>query len=121
MMVTGSSILGEKVVNTNGEKLGNIKDIMIDTSSGRVTYAVLSFGGFLGMIEKLFAIPLESFQLSPKRDCFVLDISEEKLETVEEFDKENWPRQPQPEFLNIRGGFFRNVESGPCKENINQF
>ena len=55
------SIKGDKVVNPAGEDLGKIEELMIDLENGRVAYAVLSFGGFLGMGDKLFAIPWRAF------------------------------------------------------------
>jgi len=55
-VMSASTLNGDKVVNQAGEDLGKIDDIMIDTPTGRVAYAVLSFGGFLGLGDKLFAI-----------------------------------------------------------------
>ncbi|MCO5381646.1 MAG: PRC-barrel domain-containing protein [Methanosarcina barkeri] len=55
--LSASTIKGDKVVNRAGEDLGKIEELMIDLEDGRVAYAVLSFGGFLGMGNKLFAIP----------------------------------------------------------------
>jgi len=112
-IMTGTRMVGEKVINTKGEKLGKIKDITIDMETGRVAYVALSFGGFLGTIEKLFAIPLENFQPAPNSNGFILDLSEEELETAEEFDKDNWPNHPQPEFLNFnqRTSFYDSHKS----------
>src|SRR6266702_4289908 len=55
-VLSASTISGDKVVNAAGENLGDIKELMIDLPTGRIAYAVLSFGGFLGMGEKLFAV-----------------------------------------------------------------
>jgi len=52
-----AAIVGSKVVNTAGEPLGNIRELMIDREDGQIVYVVLSFGGFLGLGDKLFAIP----------------------------------------------------------------
>ena len=56
-VISASKLSGGAVKNADGEKLGDIKEIMIDTQTGRVAYAVLGFGGFLGVGDKLFAIP----------------------------------------------------------------
>ena len=56
-VLSASTISGDKVVNAAGDKLGDIKELMIDLPYGRIAYAVLSFGGFLGVGEKLFAVP----------------------------------------------------------------
>jgi len=64
---------------------------MIDTPTGRVAYAVLSFGGFLGMGDKLFAIPWSRLSLDEDRKVFVLDVDRATLERAPGFDKDNWP------------------------------
>jgi sporulation protein YlmC with PRC-barrel domain len=65
-----------EVENSVGESLGKIEEVMINLASGRVAYAVLSFGGTLGMGEKLFAIPWAELKPDPERDnIFILDTS----------------------------------------------
>ena len=61
LVLTASTLKGDKVVNHKGEDLGKIEEIMLDLDDGRSGYAVLSFGGFLGMGDKLFAIPWQAF------------------------------------------------------------
>ncbi len=56
-IVPVKTVIGSNVVNANYEDLGKIEDLVLDASAGRITYAVLSFGGFLGMGDKYFAIP----------------------------------------------------------------
>jgi sporulation protein YlmC with PRC-barrel domain len=56
-VLSASTLAGDRVKNSAGEDLGNVHEIMIDISSGTVAYAVLSFGGFLGMGDKLCALP----------------------------------------------------------------
>jgi sporulation protein YlmC with PRC-barrel domain len=84
-------MIGTKVVNPKGEGLGDIKDVVIDPRRGRVAYAVVSFGGFLGMGEKLFAIPFSSFEYNVKKNDYVLDISKERLEAAPGFNPDQWP------------------------------
>jgi sporulation protein YlmC with PRC-barrel domain len=86
------TLLGDKVVNSQGEHLGEIKELMIDPQTGHVGYAVLSFGGFLGMGDKLFAIPFRALQLKADRKEFVLDVAKDKLQTAPGFDKSDWPQ-----------------------------
>jgi len=64
---------------------------MVDVESGRVAYAVLSFGGFLGMGNKLFALPWRALALDEERKCFILDIDKKTLESAPGFDKDHWP------------------------------
>ncbi len=86
-----STLVGDNVVNANGEDLGKIEEIMIHIDSGKVAYAVLSFGGFLGMGDKLFAIPWETLTLDEDEKEFILNVEKEKLENAPGFDKDNWP------------------------------
>ncbi len=89
--VTAKKLIGEPVVNPKGESLGKIEDLVIDPKSGRVDYAVLSFGGFLGVGDKLFAVPIEAMRMSPEEERFVLDVDKERLKHAPGFDKNNWP------------------------------
>lgn len=89
--LSATTIIGDAVVNEYGEDLGKIEDLMIDLERSRVAYAVLSFGGILGMGEKLFAIPLEALRLDTENERFVLDIERERLEAAPGFDKDDWP------------------------------
>jgi sporulation protein YlmC with PRC-barrel domain len=90
-LLSADSIKTDRVVNTAGEDLGRIEELMIDLDSGRVAYAVMSFGGFLGMSDKLFAIPWQALKLRAHEHAFTLDIPRNVLEKAEGFDKERWP------------------------------
>ena len=90
-LLSTSSIVGTDVKNTQGESLGDIKDLMINTNDGSISYCVLSFGGFLGMGDKYFAVPFEAFTIDSNNETFVLNVSKEKLESAPGFDKDNWP------------------------------
>ncbi len=90
-VLSSSSISGDAVVNRMGDSLGKIEDLMIDLSEGHVAYAVLSFGGFLGVGNKLFAIPFESLELDAQNKRFILDVPRDRLEAAPGFDKDNWP------------------------------
>jgi len=90
-VLSSDSITGTAVQNISREDLGEIKSLMIDISEGKIAYAVLSFGGFLGMGDKLFAIPWKAFQVVQEEKVFLLDVSKEILENAPGFDKDNWP------------------------------
>jgi len=90
-VLSANTLKGDKVVNEKNEQLGTIEDLMIDVEKGRVAYAVLSFGGFLGMGEKLFAIPWNAFRVDTHAKRFVLNVPKEKLEKAPGFDVDNWP------------------------------
>ena len=91
-VLSTSAIIGDGVVNRAGEKLGKIEELMLDLEKGRVAYAILSFGGFLGMGEKLFAIPFEALKLDPSREHFTLDVDKDKLKNAPGFDRNHPPQ-----------------------------
>lgn len=90
-VLAASTLEGDKVRNTAGEDLGKVDEIMIDIPSGRVAYAVLSFGGVLGMGNKLFAVPWSGLRVDEDEKCFILDVGKRTLETAPGFDKDHWP------------------------------
>ncbi len=99
--VSCSTLAGDSVRNATGEDLGEIEDVMVDLDTGRIAYAVLSFGGIVGMGDKLFAIPWEALQISRDEHKFILDVSKDMLKKAPCFDKDNWPDTSDPEW-NIR-------------------
>ena len=90
-VLSASTLAGDSVKNAAGEDLGKVDELMIDIPSGRVAYAVLSFGGFLRMGNKLFAVPWDALTVDEDRKCFILDLDKTKLENAPGFDKDNWP------------------------------
>ena len=90
-VLSASTLAGDKVRNAAGEDLGKIDEIMIDIPSGRVAYAVLSFGGFLGMGDKLFAVPWSALKVDEDEKCFILNVDRRTIEQAPGFDKDNWP------------------------------
>jgi len=97
-LMTASTLEGDKVVNRQGEDLGEIDEIMIDVPRGRIAYAVMSSGGFLGMGDKLFAIPWSALTLDTDNKCFILDVDKQRLENAPGFDKDHWPSMADPQF-----------------------
>ena len=89
--LSASTLIGDRVVNLKGEDLGKIEDFMLDPEQGRVGYAVLSFGGFLGMGDKLFAVPMQALKLAREEKRFILDVDKERLKNAPGFDKNHWP------------------------------
>ena len=97
-LLSSTTICSDKVVDPAGEKLGDIKDLMIDCDNGRVNYAVLEFGGFLGMGTKLFAVPVEALRLDAGNKRFILDADKDRLKDAPGFDKDHWPDFADPAF-----------------------
>lgn len=95
-LMAADTLEGNRVVNLNGEDLGKITDIMLDVQRGRIAYAVMSVGGFLGIGDKLFAVPWSAMSLDVDRKCFVLDANKDRLEAAPGFDKDSWPTMADP-------------------------
>lgn len=115
--IRASELIGRDVQNRQGQDLGDVEDVLVNINSGEVEYAVLSFGGFLGMGDKLFAFPLTAFDRSQDRDHLVLAIDQNRLKNAPGFERDNWP--------NYEGGdtsFFDRVRSffGGSDQNANQ-
>jgi sporulation protein YlmC with PRC-barrel domain len=89
--LSSTTLVGDSVRNSEGEDLGTVEDLMIDLDTGCIVYAVISFGGFLGLGDKLFAIPWASLRVDMEEECFRLNIDRETLEKAPGFDKDNWP------------------------------
>jgi len=90
-LMGADTLIGDSVVNAADEDLGDIKEIMLDMQTGQVAYAVLSFGGFMGMGDKLFAVPWQALHLDTINKRFVLDIDKQRLQNAPGFDKDAWP------------------------------
>jgi sporulation protein YlmC with PRC-barrel domain len=98
-LMKGSMFIGADVENPQGQNLGDIKDIVIERGSGRIAYAVVSFGGFLGLGEKLFAVPWGAFSQKADKDIFVLAVDKERLQNAPGFDASNWPQMASREWV----------------------
>src|SRR5262252_3202027 len=99
-VLAASTLAGDAVKNSAREDLGKVDEIMIDIPSGRVAYAVLSFGGVMRMGNKLFAVPWSALTVDEDDKCFILDVDKQTLENAPGFDKDNWPDMADQSFRN---------------------
>jgi sporulation protein YlmC with PRC-barrel domain len=90
-VLKASDLIGMNVQGTDGKKLGDIKDLVIDPEEGGIEYAVLEFGGFAGIGDKYFAVPWEALQLDETNKKLSLDVHKKDLKNAPGFDKNNWP------------------------------
>jgi sporulation protein YlmC with PRC-barrel domain len=98
-MLSASTLTGDEVVNAKGESLGKIEDLMLDLDRGRIGYAVLSFGGVLGVGNKLFAVPWTALTVDHVNKRCLLDVPKAKLEGAPGFDKGAWPKHADSAFM----------------------
>ncbi|HKR39071.1 MAG TPA: PRC-barrel domain-containing protein [Paraburkholderia sp.] len=95
-VMAADTLEGNKVISADGEHVGKISDIMLDVRSGRVAYAVLSEGGFLGMGDNLHAIPWSALTLDTAEKCFRVDVAAQRIKDDPGFDKNHWPSMADP-------------------------
>ena len=94
-----SQLIGLNIQNSQGQSVGEINDLVIDSITGKVCYAAVTYGGFLGVGDKLFAVPFEAFTVRRNPDdpkdnydyVMVLDVSTQQLEGAQGFDQDHWP------------------------------
>jgi sporulation protein YlmC with PRC-barrel domain len=107
-LLSGTSIVGDEVCNLQDENLGTIKDIVLDLPSGKIMYAVLSSGGFLGMGDRLFAIPWHALKHDRKHKRFNLDINVERLKKAPGFNKDAWPNMADSSWNSSVDSYYTN-------------
>ncbi|MFM5837006.1 PRC-barrel domain-containing protein [Aeromonas rivipollensis] len=90
-VLSASTLSGDDVYDPRGEKLGSIKELMLNIENGKVCYAVLSFGGFLSLGEKLFAVPWSALKVDTENKRFIMDTTEERMKNAPGFDSDHWP------------------------------
>ena len=95
-LISADKVEGTSVYNQEGEKLGSVEDIMIDKRSGRVAYAVLSFGGFLGMGERHHPLPWQVLTYDTEMDGYIVPLSKDVLEKGPTYGDDDTPRWDDP-------------------------
>ena len=89
--MSATTLIGDGIRNPQNESLGDLKEIMMDTASGKIAYGVVSYGGILGLGDKLFAVPWSAFSIDHENHKLVLNVSKERLKDAPGFDKDDWP------------------------------
>jgi sporulation protein YlmC with PRC-barrel domain len=97
-LMTASKMCGSKVLNRQNETLGQIDQIVIDVPRGLIAYAAMASGGFLGLGERLFAVPWTALTYDAGRECFVMEARKEVFENAPGFDKDRWPTEAKDDW-----------------------
>ena len=92
-----SGLLGMEVRNKDNQKLGEVIDLVMDVDSGRLSYAVLSVGGFLGIGEKLIALPPGALKVASEGEYLLLNADKAKIQAAPGFAATSWPAPGDPE------------------------
>jgi len=112
-LMGADTLLGETVSNSQDVELGDIKEIMLDMQTGQVAYAVLAFGGFMGMGEKLFAVPWQALQLDTVNKRFLLNVDKDRLKSAPGFDKDAWPDMADAQWTSAVHSFYGTDPARP--------
>ncbi len=129
--VRASQLIGMNLQNSEGKSVGEINDIVLDARSGKVRYAAVTYGGFLGMGDKMFAVPFEAFKVRQNPDdpadagdyVMVLDVTQVQLKGAVGFDQDHWPNMADKNFvrdLHKRYGVEVNLHRGGIDVDVNR-
>ncbi len=114
-LMGADTLIGNDVYNSKDEDLGGIKEIMLDMVGGKISYAVLSFGSFLGMGEKLFAVPWQALKLDTQNKRFILNVDKERLSKAPGFDKDKWPDMADQSWVTEIHAFYGTEPNPPAR------
>ena len=94
--IRASKLMGMKIQNSKKENVGQIKDIVLDPATTRIQYVAVTYGGFLGLGDKLFAVPIQAIHVQQDPDhqghvLLVMDVTKEQMNGAKGFDESNWP------------------------------
>ena len=104
--LSATTLIGDNIRNPQKESLGDLKEIMFNTHTGEIAYGVVSYGGILGMGDKLFAVPWSAFNIDHANHELVLNVSKDRLKDAPGFDKDNWPNFADPSFATSLGAYY---------------
>ena len=111
--LTATSIIGDEVENTKGDKLGKIDNLMINLSTGQVEYAVIEHGGLLGVGAKLFAIPFDELQVDEVKECFILNRDKDYVKESPGFDANHWPATNDHSYFDSVNSYYNRAPVTP--------
>lgn len=94
--INATGITGTPVCNPDGEKLGKIEDLVLTRAEGRAAYAILSFGGFLGMGERHYPLPWSMLSYDRERGAYIVSLTREDLDNAPSYGIDEPPNWSDP-------------------------
>lgn len=110
-LMGADTLIGTDVYNLEDEHLGEIEEIVLNMRTGGVVYAVLTFGGFLGFREKLFAVPWKALLVDGRAQRLLLRVTREELKNAPGFARDNWPDMADPQWSREIDAFYEVNEN----------
>ena len=108
-LIASDKVEGTAVYDRNGTKLGSVYNFMVEKRSGHVAYAVLSFGGFLGMGSSYHPLPWNQLTYEPVQGGYVVDLTKEQLEGAPTYSDANAPRWSDPTYSRGIDDYYASV------------
>ena len=105
-MLRADELIGRDIRNMENEDLGEVDDVVVATSDAGTSYAIVAYGGFLGIGEEQVAVPLSSLRLTESRDVLVLDISEDAFEAAPRFERDDMSSLNDPTWAESNQAYF---------------
>jgi len=90
-LISTGKVQGTPVYNTQGESLGEVEDVMIDKRSGKIAYAVMSFGGFLGLGSDYHPLPWNTLKYDTRQGGYIVGLTKQQLEAAPRFSRDDNP------------------------------
>ena len=90
-IVRTRDVIGKKINGANQETLGKVEELVLDKLTGQVRYAVVAYGGFMGIGSEFYAVPWDSFGYCTDQDVFNVNFNKDDLKTAPGFNKDSWP------------------------------
>jgi sporulation protein YlmC with PRC-barrel domain len=112
VLLGAKGLMSDKVFDMAGENVGRVEEFMVDLADGCIKYAVLSSGGFMGMGDRLFAVPRHALSVDTCDKRLVVNMSKEMLDKAPSFEKDFWPDMGKEDFQVEMLGYYGSGSSG---------
>lgn len=101
--IRASQLIGQNIYNKAEESIGEINDVVMDASTGKIAYVAVSYGGMFGLGDSLFAVPFKAFKCTKEQDGddyhLCLDVNKQQLENAQGFNQDRWPSAADMQFM----------------------
>ncbi|TWU01734.1 PRC-barrel domain-containing protein [Neorhodopirellula pilleata] len=101
--IRASQLIGQNIYNKAEESIGEINDVVMDASTGKIAYVAVSYGGMFGLGDSLFAVPFKAFKCTKEQDGddyhLCLDVTKQQLENAKGFNQDRWPSAADKQFM----------------------
>jgi hypothetical protein len=112
-LISAGKVTGTNVYNTAGDQLGEIYDIMIDKKSGKIAYAIMSFGGFLSLGERYHPLPWANLKYDTRQGGYVVGMTIEQLEKAPAYGRDEAPKWGDPAYEKSIHDYYQTSPSWP--------